>query len=294
MKQKLGVSNSFTDYREMLDNIELDAVIAACYPREHFEIANYSMLRGIPIFVEKPPASSLVELKRMTEMAERTGCVTGVGMNYRFASVTARLKSLATDGINMITLRHFANKPQNPLWDETTVMRSFLYAQTIHSVDFLVNLGGVVSDISVANMSSDNTILMTMIIKFEGGAVASIVTGNTSPHFVFDFDAVCNRNCHVSAEMLWKFSTTRVGKAYADNETKKWSDVWTPSPLDSGFNRSGYGGQMAEFLAAARDRRQSSVSFASLTEPYRCLAEIEKAVLGTLDVQTRLIANDFS
>lgn len=283
----LAIDRIYADHQTMLDACALDALVVACYPTDHHAIAMAAMERGLPVFVEKPPAPSSAHLRSMIELAARTGCVTGVGMNFRFAAVTRRLKMLAADGLESMTLRHFCNKPVQPIWNETGLLRSFLYAQTIHSVDFLIDLFGPVGEVTVFGEMRGASIIMTVVLCFRNGGNASLITSNTCPHFVFDFDAICRNMRHVSSSSLWSLGVTEVGKPYQDGETKRWSDHWAHSPLDSGFVRSGYAGQMGEFFAAIRERRASSISFASLAETYRCLDSIEAQMDRELTVLTR-------
>jgi len=274
-RQTLGIEAVYDDHRAMMEGGGLDAVVAACYPAEHYEIAVDALTRRLPVFVEKPPAPSTANLKSMIDLARDTGTTTGVGMNFRYAGVTRRLKAMAEGEINTIVLRHFANKPTQPLWDQSSTLKSFLYAQVIHSVDFLVDLCGPINEISVVNGGFEHKVVLTIVLTFAEGSSATLVTSNTSPHFVFEFDAICMGRRHVSAEAMWRVNVTETGKAYAGNEYKRWSESWAHSPLDSGFERAGYAGQMAEFLSAVREGRESDLSFASLAETYRCLDEIE-------------------
>ena len=265
----------FGDYRQMIEQCDLDALIVACYPAEHYQIANFAIEQRLPVFVEKPPAPSSFHLRSLIENAERRNCTTGVGMNFRYANVTHRLKALAGGNIHAITLRHFCNKPTKPLWNNMGLFKSFLYAQSIHSVDFLIDLCGPISEVSVFGDCEGPSVVMTVVFQFQSGSTASLITSNTNPNFVFDFDAVCAGGRHITGKTLWEISLTELGKAYAGEETKRWSEHWTHSPLDSGFTRSGYAGQLIEFLGAVREKRESAISFRSVLETYRCLDEIE-------------------
>ncbi len=268
-------AQAFKDFREMMNVVQPDAVIAACYPTDHYNIALAALSRGIAVFIEKPLAPSSGHVDKLIELAARKGVTTGVGMNFRFADVTRRLASISGGEINTITLRQHANKPVTTFWDYNSVLRSFLHAQTIHGLDFLIHLCGPVRDIRVANSNRGNKIIFTVILEFESGAHGTLITSNTSPHFIFDFDAICREKMHVNSSSLWDFSVSEIGKMYHGAETKKWRDHWAPSPLASGFERSGYHGQFVEFINAVKEGRDSKTSFASLRETYRCMDRIE-------------------
>jgi phthalate 4,5-cis-dihydrodiol dehydrogenase len=276
--QWVMAQNVYSNPHDMIDSCPLDALIVACYPTDHYEIAMHAIERGLPVLVEKPPAPSSGHLAKMTDLARARNLTTGVGMNFRYARATQRLKTLAEGQVNSITLRHLCNKPTTFFWDHTCLLKSFLYSQSIHSLDFLLNLCGPVSSISTAGGVNGNLIVLTVLLNFKSGASASLFTSNASPHFVFDFDAIALGRRHISSSALWSIKVSEVGKSYTDGETKRWTDSWEPSPLDSGFVRSGYAGQLTEFLSAVRERRDSTISFASVQPVYACMDEIERQV----------------
>lgn len=275
-----GAKSVYSSHQTMMDKVRPDAVVAACYPSDHYQIALDAIDRRIPVFIEKPPVPSYSHLKHLVNRALTEGVTTGVGMNFRFAEVTTRLQRISDNQIDMITLRQFANKPTTPLWDYTSLVKSFLHAMTIHGLDFLIHLCGPVESLDVVN-KIDDQMLFTVLLKFKGGAHASLISGNTTPHFVFDFDAVCRGNIHVSSSALWEMKIAETGKRYLEGESKKWTDSWSPSPLSSGFQRSGYMGQFIDFITAIRENRESSSSFESMLETYRCMDEIEALLINS-------------
>lgn len=284
-------SRIFSDHREMMDHCDLDAVIAACYPSDHYQIACNAIDRGIPIFIEKPLAPSSQEVDDLIYRAAQKNVVTGVGMNFRFADVTRRLANLADGQFNTITLRQLANKPSGKLWDYDGLLRSFLHAQTIHGLDMLIHLCGPVRDLHVVNNNSGDRVIFTVILEFYSGAHGSLITGNTSPHFVFDFDAVCRDRFYVTGRSLWDMTISEIGKSYAGGERKKWRDSWASSPLSSGFDRSGYKGELEDFILAIRTGRgDSSTGFSTLRETYRCLDFIEEACRRNDSLVAKLVS----
>ncbi len=275
-------SRIFSNHREMMDRCELDAVIAACYPSDHYIIACDAIEREIPVFLEKPIAPSTRQLEDLIARAARKNVVTAAGMNFRFADVTRRLSELADGRFNMITLRQLANKPSTKLWDYPDLLRSFLHAQTIHGLDLLIHLCGAVRDLYVVNNNFEERVVFTTILEFESGAHGSLITGNTAPHFVFDFDAICRDRVYVTGRSLWDMTVCELGKSYAGGETKKWRDSWAPSPLSSGFERDGYTGELEDFISAIRaDKSDSATAFSTMRETYRCLDLIELACRQT-------------
>jgi predicted dehydrogenase len=272
-----GSSRVYADHRELMEEVRPDAIIVACYPDDHFRIALDAIDRGVPVFIEKPPAPSSAKMKILADRARLKQLTTGVGMNFRFAEVTRRFSAIADGHFNMISLRQLANKPVGRLWGYASPLRSFLHAQTIHGLDMLIHLCGPIRDLHVAGGQDGSRIVFTVIITFENGAHGSLITSNTSPHLVFDFDAICRDKINISSRSLWDLTVADTTKIYAGGERKKWRDSWSPSPLASGYDRSGYLGQIVDFIEAIRAGRvESGTCFNSLLETYRCLDLIEE------------------
>ncbi|KKC24650.1 Gfo/Idh/MocA family protein [Sphingomonas sp. SRS2] len=62
----------FADHREMLENIELDAVAICTPPDIRYGIARDCLERGVHVLLEKPPCASLGEIADLAELSRRT------------------------------------------------------------------------------------------------------------------------------------------------------------------------------------------------------------------------------
>jgi predicted dehydrogenase len=96
--EKFGIKNKFTDYREMLDKSEYDAVIISTPTNTHYEIALESIQKSPYILLEKPFTRSYSEAKEVHEKAKKAKCNLMVGMNMRFRPDAMLLKSLLNSG----------------------------------------------------------------------------------------------------------------------------------------------------------------------------------------------------
>ena len=93
-----GCGEAYTDYREVLQRKDLDA-IDICTPNlYHSEIAVAALECGLHVFCEKPDAVSVEECLRMKQAAEKSGKVLMVMRNNRYLRTSAYLKSYIEDG----------------------------------------------------------------------------------------------------------------------------------------------------------------------------------------------------
>ncbi len=98
MKQRYPDARLYTDYKQMLDTEELDAV-DICTPNIlHSTVAIYALNKGIHVMCEKPDAISVSEAERMKEAAEKSGKTLMVMRNNRYRPSTTFLKEYIKEG----------------------------------------------------------------------------------------------------------------------------------------------------------------------------------------------------
>ncbi|MGH8900424.1 MAG: Gfo/Idh/MocA family protein [Egibacteraceae bacterium] len=178
--ERFMVAHRFTDVRGLLAEVEVDALIAACPPQAHEEIAACAIAQRVPVFVEKPPSVTTAVLRELAARAAAAGVVTGVGMNFRHAGPYLRIKKLlgvpeAGSPVS-VTVRHVANKPKAPLWG-LTLLCSFLLGQAIHPVDLMLDLGGPAVDVKAVQRIDERDVLVGAQVEFAGGAVGCLLSG---------------------------------------------------------------------------------------------------------------------
>ena len=72
-------SQSFRDYRKIIDNKDIDVVVIATPDHWHASIAIAAMQAGKHVYCEKPMTHTLDEAFRMHKTAKDTGCIVQVG-----------------------------------------------------------------------------------------------------------------------------------------------------------------------------------------------------------------------
>ena len=90
----LAQSSVYTDHRQMLEDESLDAVLICTSPTTHTPLALDCIERGLPVFVEKPPARNLAEVERLRERSEALGVPVMVGTMKRHSLIYRRMKEI--------------------------------------------------------------------------------------------------------------------------------------------------------------------------------------------------------
>jgi predicted dehydrogenase len=102
-----GATKSYTDYRELLADGEVDAVEVLTPHQFHEEMAVAALAAGKHVSLQKPMARTLSEADRIVEAAERSDRVFRVFENYRYYPPYVRAKEMLGAGEigDPITLR---------------------------------------------------------------------------------------------------------------------------------------------------------------------------------------------
>ena len=89
-----GAANNYEDYRELLSDDGVDAVIIALPTFLHKPVTLAALEAGKHVLCEKPPARSLAEALDMQRAAEASGGVLGYALQRRFGETAVRLKEM--------------------------------------------------------------------------------------------------------------------------------------------------------------------------------------------------------
>ncbi len=94
----LGFERSTTDWREVVDDPDVDVVNIAAPNSMHLEIAAAAAAAGKHIFCEKPVGRSPAETAAIEAHARRAGITSFVGFNYRWAPLVQHTRALLAEG----------------------------------------------------------------------------------------------------------------------------------------------------------------------------------------------------
>ena len=81
-RQAYGFARATADWRVLVDDPAVGAVVIAAPQQMHRAIAEAAFARGKPVLCEKPLGASLADSRAMVAAAEASGAVNMVGFNY--------------------------------------------------------------------------------------------------------------------------------------------------------------------------------------------------------------------
>ncbi len=177
----------FSDVRQMLSEVEVDAVYIILPPFAHGPPERAALERGLPFFVEKPVGSDLGVCRELAAEVERTGLLTSVGYMTRYReSVQAARRIFQEDppvlaNGGWIGAAPKMTQPIHGWWVTKEKSGGQLVEQTTHTVDLARYLMGEAVEVyaagargfvtGVQNYTNDDASLAT--VRFASGAIAT-------------------------------------------------------------------------------------------------------------------------
>ncbi len=90
---------AYTDYRQVLDTDDIDAVIISTPPKTHAEIALFFLENGIHVLCEKPLAMNTQEAVSMVQKADEKDCLLMMASKFRYVDDVIKAKGIIESGI---------------------------------------------------------------------------------------------------------------------------------------------------------------------------------------------------
>ena len=151
----LGFRRHVTDWRALVDDPRVEAVVIASPQSTHREIALAAIAAGKPVLCEKPLGASLADAEAMAAAARAAGVVTAVGFNYARTPATRHARRLIEDGalgrLTWIRAEHtedFLADPEAPAsWRTRGAANGTLGDLAPHIVDAALALAGPIASV---------------------------------------------------------------------------------------------------------------------------------------------------
>lgn len=192
--QKHGLQNNhlikrYGDYRQLIDENDLDLVGIATESGLHAEIALYCIEHGVNVIVEKPMAMSMEDADKIIKLAEEKNVKVAACHQNRFniavqemrkAVETGRFGKLSHGSIHVRWNRnkdYYIQAPWRGTWEQDG---GALMNQCIHGIDLLRwMMGDEIDEVYGVTRQRFHTYLEAedlgmAVIKFKNGAVGTI------------------------------------------------------------------------------------------------------------------------
>lgn len=283
---RYGVAETMRDWREVLARADVDAVGIAAGPAAHFEIGLAALERGLPVFMEKPPAATAAEARKLADASAKSGTPAVLGFMKRYATANRIAANVIRSaefaqpvsflGQYMTAPTYFAKDP-----DYT----GFYLHHCVHYLDLVPWLMGPVAALSTRRHElAPGKLLLHVDFRFESGGIGTLVMGTHQSRgtpmewwqVMADHRRVEIRNVH--EVRYYRAPPFKVDRAEATLAEAEDTLVWEPNlTVAANEDHKGYHALLGDFLKLVRGEPAEPPLAA---DGARAMALLEKMIAG--------------
>ncbi|MCX7911824.1 MAG: Gfo/Idh/MocA family oxidoreductase [Dehalococcoidales bacterium] len=278
-----GVKDCFTDFREMLEKAEIDAVDICTSHDQHEPQVIAAAGAGKHILLEKPMGRTPDECRRMLRAVEEAGVTFMIGHDLRFLPQTRGIKRVIEEGeigkVRVVRCELFANMPPERnfgaghwLLDGNLAGGGMLISGLIHQIDLMRYYIGDVSHVfGICRTVHPEFIngaeeYACATLEFAGGAIGSVMLVSSSTrnpygvqYTLFGDDGTIYST--PSEERVIQFGAGMIASARRDAEAGTFGRFVPVAPDYEGLvGDDPFVNEILHFAACCREHRQPLTS----------------------------------
>lgn len=177
--REVGAAVATTEYRTLLENKDVDAVLIATRHDQHARLAREALEAGKAVFLEKPAAMDQEELDALLATVEACGLPFLVGFNRRFSAAAALLRERAAAHASRGAIHYRVNAAGSGAddWTQSSEGGGRAVGEACHMVDFLHAVAGspLESVQVLARPGGDADANFGAQFRFENGLVSQLL-----------------------------------------------------------------------------------------------------------------------
>lgn len=187
--------SAYTDYRQLFDEQQPDAVSIAVPTIDHLEVVREAVDRGIHVLVEKPIAHELEQATEMVALCKRRGVVLAIGHVERFNPAVIALKERIQQG-ELGRVFQIDARRQSPFPARVRDV-GVIIDLAVHDLDVMRFITGKEARRVYAEtehcIHASQEDMLTALLRFEGGVVGTLTVNWLTPAKVRELQVMGER-----------------------------------------------------------------------------------------------------
>jgi predicted dehydrogenase len=292
-----GAPSVYSNAEAMLEKEKLDGVLIVGNEQVHYELGKKVLARGIPLFVEKPPAPSVTAALEMIALARSTKTFVMAGFMKRFALTYAKIRSFIASGefvpsSGFLRYTHWAGNN----------MRGMMMGMSIHPIDLAISFFGDVKSVTSVRYDSGEALSLGLTLRFTSGKWAQLMLGCHGPriqehveitgvmngkHGYFVIDNITHLALHTAGQGgvdVLAPEMYEIRPTYDLDDIKTWRpDMGIPNMGQNSLFLNGYAGEIREFVDAIVEGREPSPGSADAVKALRVIDAVTQRPNSTVE-----------
>lgn len=271
----------FTSWKQMLEQEELDGVICVADAGLHYEVAEASLERRIPVFVEKTPCQSAAQAAELCRLQKKYGCFGMAGFNRRYTTSYRMMRELLNREEFGQPCLYMAKYNSSAYADS----RYFVFNHVIHHLDLMRYLLGEINRIDAQKIEiADGKIGYHIRFQTAAGVLGFLQSASLQwESYPMERVEITGNGCCVIADNVKTLQYNRPVSARMEknpllgtNDTLCWNYNQGHSSM---YSHYGYERELADFVEAVREGKVPENTF---DDVYGTMLLYEKLLENTL------------
>ena len=180
--RRFGAAYFCTDYRQVLDDPQVDVVMVLSRNQHHFSQAYEALMAGKHVFVEKPMALTEEECRKLYNAVSTSGNQLTVGFNRRFAPFYKELKQSLSGRTGPAVIECRVSSPgiSGSYWMADPSIGGAIIGEAVHFVDLMywllesepINVSAYTLPTGKTDPVGENNLVATF--RFADGSIGSL------------------------------------------------------------------------------------------------------------------------
>ncbi|MGA0541924.1 Gfo/Idh/MocA family protein [Neotabrizicola sp. VNH66] len=178
--RQFGAKQVFSDYEEMIASADIDAVGMAVGPEIHYRATLAAIKRGIPVFMEKPPAATAAQAKDLLDASEAAKVPVTVGFMKRYSTGNKIAKNILDGGeFGQVLGIHGSYMTAPTYFTGEVDYTGFYLHHCVHYMDLITWFAGSeFADVRLRkNVPEKGKMLIHMNFECQNGVIGNIIMG---------------------------------------------------------------------------------------------------------------------
>lgn len=283
---KFGTGRWYTDYRQMFEREDLEAVIIWMRPKPRQSLVCAALEAGYHVMIPKPPAPSLAECMDLAEASRRAGKVLMVDYQRRFSFGVRQAKEIMSrpsfGRLTQLSASFCSGK-----YDEIRgagydgPIHAFLLDFSTHHLDLVRYIGGEIDQMAMYGNAVNDGGSFALAAQFVNGAVGTMQFNSQRIWWRnYDRIEITGEGEYIVVDSLWSVKHyTKEGNTFTEN----YSDERSPELTGDGY-------ALNEFAASIRENREPIANIHDCLETMRLYQAIYDAYLAGTQGEINLCA----
>ncbi|RPI80175.1 MAG: gfo/Idh/MocA family oxidoreductase [Chloroflexi bacterium] len=273
---KFGTGRWYTDYRQMFEKEDLEAVIIWMRPKPRQSLVCDALGAGYHVMIPKPPAPSLADCLELAEASRRAQKVLMVDYQRRFSYGVRQAKEImARPSFGKLT--QLSASFCSGKYDEVRgvgydgPVHAFLLDFSTHHLDLVRHIAGEIDQIAMYDNTLKDGGSFALAVKFVNGAVGTLQLNSQRVWWRnYDRIEITGEGEYIVVDSLWSV------RHYTKDEntfTENYSDERSPELTGDGY-------ALIEFVEAIRENREPVANIHDSLETMRIYQAMYDAYLA--------------